>query len=121
MRRSRRGEAGEGQAGCLVGLVFLFIAIFIAYKMIPVKVKAAELRQAVVDDAKSAGTHNDERITKQILAKAQETGLPVTEDDITVNRNANEIKVDVEYTVPVVFPGYTYQWHAHHVAENPLF
>ena len=120
MRASRR-EKGEGNFGCLVGLIILAIAAFIAWKVIPVKVKAAELRQAVVDEAKSAGTHNDERITKQILAKAQETGLPVTEDDITVNRNANEIKVDVEYTVPIVFPGYTYQWHLHHHAENPIF
>jgi hypothetical protein len=120
MRRSRR-EAGEGQVGCLVGLVILFIAIFIAYKMVPVKVKSADLRQTVVDEAKSAGSHSDDQIRKQILLKAQDSNLPVTDDSITIERTGNLIRVDVDYTVPIVFPGYTMQWHQHHHAENPIF
>jgi len=120
MRRSRR-EAGEGQAGCLVGVIILLIAIFIAYKVVPVKVKSADLRQTVVDEAKSAGTHPDEVIRKQILARAQDDNLPVTEDNITIERTGNLIRVDVDYTVPIVFPGKTIQWHQHHHAENPIF
>lgn len=120
MRRNRR-EAGEGQGGCLVGIVILLVAVFVAYKLIPVKVKAADLRQTVEDEAKSAGTHNDERIRKSILDKAQDQGLPVTDDNITIYRTGNLIRVDVDYTVPVAFPGYLYQWHFHHHAENPIF
>ena len=120
MRRSRR-EAGEGQIGCLVGLVLLLIAIFIAWKVIPIKVRAADLRQTVVDEAKSAGTHNNAQITKYILAKAQDVDLPVTEDNIKINRRQNDITVDVDYTVPIEFPGYTYIWHINHHAENPIF
>lgn len=120
MRLSRR-EKGEGQMGCVVGLIVLALGIFIAYKMIPVKVKAAELRQEVVDEAKSAGTHGDDKIRANILRKAREDELPVTEDNIKINRANNEITVDVEYTVPVEFPGYTYQWHIHHTATNPIF
>src|SRR6266852_14746 len=103
MRRSRR-QAGEGQAGCLVGIIVLLIAIFICYKLIPVKVRMAELRQTVVDEAKSAGSHSDEKIMKAILAKAEESKLPVTEENVTIDRNANQIKVDVDYTMPIVFP-----------------
>jgi hypothetical protein len=121
MRSRNRREAGEGQAGCLVGVILLLISIFIAYKMIPVKVKAADLRQTIVDEAKSAGSHNDERIMKQIMLKVEQTGLPVTEDDVTISRNSNAITIDVDYTVPIVFPGYTYKWHQHHHAENPIF
>jgi hypothetical protein len=120
MRMSRR-ERGEIQFGCLFGIIFLAIVGFVAWKMIPVKVKAAELRQTVVDEAKSAGTHNDERIRAAILAKAQEDNLPVTEQDITIVRANSEITVTVTYTLPVVFPGYTYNWHLEHVARNPIF
>src|SRR5438105_13891385 len=120
MRISRR-EKGEGNVGCLVGLLILAIALFIAWKMIPVKVKAAELRQTVVDEAKSAGTHNDERIRAAILAKAREDNLPVTENDIKIVRNVGEITVTVTYTIPIVFPGYTYNWHLEHEAKNPIF
>lgn len=120
MRVSRR-ERGEGNFGCLVGLIFLGLAIFIAYKMIPVKVKNAELRQVITDEAKSAGTHHDDQILAAILAKAREDALPVTENNVSIKRAANEITVEVDYTVPIEFPGYTYQWHIHHLAQNPIF
>jgi predicted membrane protein len=119
--RFRRRERGEGQLGCLFGLIILAIAVFVAYKMIPVKVKAAELRQEVVDEAKAAGTHNDERIRANILAKAQENKLPVNEEDIQIVRAHSEITVDVVYTIPIEFPGFTYKWQQHHHAQNPIF
>lgn len=120
MRRSA-GQKGEGQLGCLFGLAILLVAIFIAYKIIPVKVKVAELRETVVDEAKSAGTHNDDHIRKAILQKADDEGLPVDDEDIEITRHGNEIQVDVDYVVPVSFPGRTWEWHQHHHAENPIF
>lgn len=120
MRFSRR-EKGEGQLGCLVGLIILAIGVFIAYKVIPVKVRAADLRQEVVDDAKSAGMMNDDKIRAAILAKARENNLPVTDDDVKISRANTEINVQVDYVVPIEFPGYTYQWHIHHEATNPIF
>ena len=120
MRRFR-SQRGEGQFGCVVGLLLLLAAIFVAYKMEPIKVKAAELRGEIVDEAKHAGTRKDPQIIKAILLKAEQNGLPVTRDDIKIVRAANTIRVDVEYVVPVEFPGYTYEWHFHHSAENPIF
>lgn len=120
MLRNRR-ERGEGQFGCLVGLVLLLIAGLIAYKMIPVKVKSADLRDTVQDYAKSAGQFNDKAITQAILTKANDLGLPVSEKDIKIARRSNDIRVEVDYTVPVSFPGYTYNWKFHHKAENPIF
>jgi hypothetical protein len=120
MRRFR-GQRGEGQFGCVVSLVLLLIAIFVAYKMVPIKVKAAELRGEVVDQAKNAGTRNDERILSEIVTKGQSLGLPVTKESVTIRRAATTIHVQVQYTVPVEFPGFTYQWNFQHIAENPIF
>jgi hypothetical protein len=120
MRTSRR-ERGEGQMGCLFSLIVLAIAIFVAWKLIPIKVKAAEVRQTVVDEAKSAGSHDDSRIKGAILRMASQNSLPVTEDSIKIVRPANEIIIDVNYTVPVEFPGFTYQWHINHHQQNPVF
>ncbi|HJQ37583.1 MAG TPA: hypothetical protein VKB93_10620 [Thermoanaerobaculia bacterium] len=118
---NRRRELGEGKVGCLFGLVILLLAGMVAYKMIPVKVKAAEMRDETADLARSAGQHNDAWIAKALLEKGQKLELPVTEQGIQINRANGEIRVDVDYTVPVQFPGYTYQWHFHHRAENPIF
>jgi len=116
-----RRQRGEGKIGCLIGLVVLLLAVMVAYKMVPVKVKAAEMRDTVQDEAKSASQHNDAYIVKAILVKAQSLELPVVEKNIEVVRKGGEIRVDVDYTVPVEFPGFVYQWHFHHRAENPLF
>jgi hypothetical protein len=121
MRRRKRSERGEGQMGCLFGLALLAVAIFIAYKMVPVKVRAAELRQEVVDQAKAGGMRGDDKILAAILRKAQDENLPVGEENVKINRTANTITVDVDYVVPVDFPGYKYQWHFNHHAENPMF
>jgi hypothetical protein len=121
MRRRNTREAGEGQGGCLVGIVLLLIVGFIAFKLVPVKAKASEVRAVVADECKSAGTHNDERIRKAILQEANTQGLPITDDSIQINRTPNLMRITVDYTVPVVFPGYTYQMHVHDYAENPIF
>ena len=120
MRISRR-ERGEGNLGCIFGLILIVLALFIAYKMIPVKVKNAEIRQVIVDEGKSAGTHNDERIRQAILSKAREDKLPITEDNMKISRSQHEITIDVDYTMPIQFPGYTYQWHIQHHVNNPIF
>ena len=120
MQRNRR-ERGEGQFGCLVGLVVLALAALIAYRMIPIKVKAADLRDTVQNEARSAGQHNDNHIRAAIAHKAATLGLPVAPEAIIVERRSGQINVDVKYTVPVEFPGYTYQWKFHHSAENPIF
>lgn len=120
MRRYRY-QRGEGQGGCVVGLILLLIGIFIAFKLIPVKVKAAELRQTVVDESKMAGTRDDSRIMQRILKKAEELRLPVGEDNVKINRGNSQITVDVTYEVPIDFPGFVYKWKFHHRADNPIF
>lgn len=121
LRIRNRRERGEGQAGCLVGLVILAVVALIAYRMIPIKVKAAELRDTIVDEAKSAGRHDDKRIRGAIKSKAEQLELPVADGDIDISRKAAVIKIEVEYTVPVEFPGYTYNWNFRHRTENPIF
>ena len=121
MLRSRRHQRGETQSGCLIGLVILLIACVLAYKLIPVKVKAADMRDTMVDEAKSAAAHDEKMIMKILLQKAKELEFPITEDNIHIDRNSSYIKIDMKYTVPVDFPGYTYKWNFHHHTENPIF
>ena len=116
-----RGQRGEGNFGCLVGIIILAIAAFIAWKLIPVKVHAAEIRQEAIDQAKSAGMREDAKIIYAITSKAEENHINLTAENIVIKRGANDVQIDVDYTVPIDFPGYTYNWHFHHHAENPLF
>jgi hypothetical protein len=120
MLRNRR-ERGEGQFGCLVGIVIVLAVGVLAYKLIPVKVKAADLRDTVVNEAKSAGQHDERVIMRNILAKADELEFPVKEENVKIARKSTYVVIDVNYTVPVDLPGYVYNWNFHHHAENPIF
>lgn len=121
MLRNRHRQKGESNFGCLFALVLLLIGLLIGWKMIPVKIKAAEMKDVVTDEARAAGQHSDKQIVAVIVEQAKKLELPITEDDIKINRRANDITVEVNYTVPVAFPGYTYNWNLHHKAENPIF
>jgi hypothetical protein len=116
----KRNQRGESQFGCLVGLVLLVIAGVLAYKLIPIKVKAADMRDTMVDEAKSAGQHDEKVIMKTILRKAEELEFPITEDNVVIKRNSTYISIELMYTVPVDLPGYTYKWNFHHHTENPI-
>ena len=120
MSRNYR-ERGEGNFGCVIGIVVLLIAGLLAYKLIPIKVKTADLRDTVMDEARSAGAHNDNQIKNNILAKAKQLELPVAEENVKVRRQSSIVYVDVEYDVPVDLPGYKFNWHFRHTTENPIF
>lgn len=120
MRRTGM-QRGEGQLGCIVGLIILVIASYIAYKVIPVKVRSAEVRGIAVDAARSAGRFDDRQIRRMITDKARDNRLPVSDKNIKIRRTGSSIRLEVDYTVPVEFPGYTHQWRFNHVVENPIF
>jgi hypothetical protein len=54
----------------------------------------------------------DAEIRGLILEKAGVLGLPVTGDNVRINRQADgPVKIDVRYVVPVELPGYTITLH----------
>ncbi len=120
MRRPK-AQRGEGQIGCIIGLIILVAAGYIAYKMIPVKVRAADLRQEITDVARSAGIYKEPQIRKRIMEKAEELELPLDPNNLIVVRKSDRVYIEASYTVPVEFPGYTYQYHFKHIADNPVF
>lgn len=117
----RRTERGEGKIGCIFGLLFFAAALFIAWKMIPVKVRSAELKQTIVDEAKSAGMRDVTRIRRAIMSKAEELELPLEDKNLKIKKTPGHIRVEARYTVPVDLAGYVYQWNFEHTAENPIF
>lgn len=117
----RMNQKGEGRLGCVVGLLLLCAALFVAYKLIPVKIQAAEMRDAVQDASRAASGKSNELIRKGLFLRAQELKVPIKESDIVISRRADFIKIEVAYDVQVQFPGYTMNKHYEFEAENPVF
>lgn len=114
-------QRGQGKIGCVLWILAFAICGMAAYKMVPVKIKTAELHDFMVEQAKWSARATSEAIAKNILAKAVELRLPVRQEDIRVEKTAQRVRMEVSYTVPVEFPGYTYQWKFNHMVDRPVF
>jgi hypothetical protein len=117
----RTRQAGDSKIGCVLWLLGLGIAVLVAVKMVPIKIKSAELADHMTEQAKFARGSSAEDLRKGVMDKAFQLGLPVAEDDIKIELSRDRVRMDVRYTVPVEFPGYTYQWNFHHAIDRPVF
>lgn len=116
-----RGERGEGKLGCVVWAFLLTLAILIAWKAIPVKIRTAELYDFMVETAKFAAQTPAEEVKKQILTKAKDLDLALDKDHLSVEKGSDRIRIIADYSVPLDFPGYTYVWKVHHELDRPVF
>src|SRR3954451_24933826 len=118
----RNAERGEGNLGCIVWILLLALGLLVAWKTIPVKMSSSELYDYMDELARfSAGKETTDDIKKKLLGKASELNLPLDKEHCSVQRDGDRIRMSVEYTVPVQFPGYTYMWHFHHELDRPIF
>jgi len=118
----RTAQRGEGNLGCIFWLLALAIAVLISWKLIPVKVNSAELADYMVEVAQFQSANKPpEELKKLIIFRAGELGIPLTKENVSVVKNGDRIRMAVDYTVPVDFPGYTYNWHFHHELDRPIF
>jgi len=120
--RRRNAEAGAGNLGCVVWLLVLGLAVLITMKAVPVKIASAELYDYMDELARTAGVNTTaEEVKKAILKRAEDLKLPLDKDHVLVERVGDRLRMRAEYTVPVEFPGYTYNWHFVHEMERPIF
>jgi hypothetical protein len=118
----RRSERGEGNIGCILWLLLLGVAILIAWKAVPVKMQSEELYDYMDELAKFGAAHTTtEDLEKQILNRARELHIPLDKKNVKVERNGDRVYMEVEYTIPVELPGYTYQWHFRQTLDRPIF
>jgi hypothetical protein len=118
----RRSERGEGNLGCILWLLALGLATLIAWKAVPVKVQSTQLYDYMDELAKfSAARTPPEQLEKMIIDRAKQLDIALEKKDVNVERNGDNIFMEIEYTVPLEFPGYTYQWHFHQKLDRPIF
>jgi hypothetical protein len=118
----RRSERGEGNLGCILWLLVLGLATLIAWKMVPVKVQSTKLYEFMDEQAKFAAQKSlADQISKAIVDEAQKLDIPLDKQNCHVMRDGDRIIIEVDYSIPVEFPGYTYQWHFHEKIDRPIF
>jgi len=116
----RLSESGRITFKALLSLAFLGAVIFASFKIIPVYVNNFQLHDYIQTETPFWLTQraSADAIRKNVLAKAQDLGLPVAAEDVTVEANQNRVTVSIDYHVPVDLKLFTLQLHFSPSSEN---
>jgi len=96
---------GKGILGCIILIVILGMAIFMAARIGPIYYSNSGFESDVKAEVNRAGAKSlrDEEIISGILALARKDKISLTQEDVKVDRFAGQIHVEVNYAVPVGF------------------
>jgi len=115
-RMRARSERGAGSVGCVVVLLAALVLGYLSFKVVPVYIDSMNFDEDVAREASHAGANfwADEKIKQDVLQMGNFRNFRLTEEDITVSRSGaggGELRINVQYSIAVVFPGYVHTLH----------
>ena len=121
--KDKRGTRGEGRVGCVIWLGIVALIGYALFKVVPVKIANSSFEDYMTEEASFGSIKSAKQIESEILAKAKELDIPVTNDNLKVTRTREKITIEAHYTLNIVFFGgaYTYVWKRNPVIERPMF
>lgn len=107
------------RAKAILGLIFTLLGIFVLWKLIPVYWSDYKLGR-VLEETSIEYTYKkaDLDLPKIVVAKAQDEGVELRPEQITVDRTAAELGITAEYTVQVDFLVYNAELHFKTASRN---
>ena len=118
----RQHERGEGRASFIVTLAVMIVGIFVAIKVIPVRIDAYEFREVLRDEARQAVVIKDDReLARRILEAAHEMELPLERENLSIKRSSREIVIKATYEKPIDLTLTTYTYRFDGESRSPLF
>ncbi len=103
-------ERGEIKLSAVISIILLILGGLALKEYLPARIARAEIKDFMVEQTKFAAKAPIERLQKRILEKAAELDLPVEKKDIKIEKKNGRIKMQINYTVELRFPGYTYPY-----------
>jgi hypothetical protein len=121
MRRNA-AERGEGRLGTLLALTIVAVLIYLGVKVVPVMINTYAFKDFIEEEARFASVRrDDDEIRDRVWKKARELDLPIELKQIHTERSNARFDINVDYTVPIVTPVYTYNWVLEERVSSPLF
>lgn len=106
-----------GTAKMVLGIVAIVAAVYLCATLTPPYFSNYEFEDAIKSEAQMStySTKSEEDIRNTVFKKAQDLEIPITKDDIKVQRSGNQgsgsVNIQVAYTVHVNLPGYPLDLH----------
>src|SRR5439155_25403795 len=118
----RTSERGSSRLKFIIVLAIIAVIAYATYRFIPVAYQAYQIKDLMqndVDTAVSVG-HPASWVRDQLVKSFPEYGIP-DNAVVTPTQADNRMEVRVQYTLPIEFPGYTYNYEFDHTARSATF
>lgn len=105
-------------------LAVLAAAVYVGAELIPPYFANYEFQDTLDTEARlgTYSTKGDDLIRDTVFRKAQDLEIPVTREEIKVQRTGNpgsgSVSIETDYTVHVDLPGYPLDLHFHPQSKN---
>lgn len=119
---ARRSERGGARLKFLIVAAIIAAVAYAGYQFIPIAYQAYQLKDLMqhdVDTAVATGK-SPAWVQDQLVKSSEEYGIPA-EAVITPSQEDNRIQVRVQFTKPVEFPGFVYNYEFDHTAKSSTF
>jgi hypothetical protein len=119
---ARRGERGGSRLKFLLVVTIVGLAAYSGYLYIPVQFDAYRFKDLMQHDTEVAATQGYPItwVTDQLKKSLNEYNVPA-DAIITPSQQENRMSVRVQYSRPIEFFGYTYQYEFDHTARSTAF
>lgn len=119
---TRQGERGGARLKFIIAVVVFAVVVYVGYLYIPVAVDAYYFKDVMKNKVDLAANQGYEPAwVKEQLDKSRAEYHVPPEAVITPARNDNQMQVRVQFTRPISFPGYTYDYEFDYTAKSTTF
>ena len=119
---SRSRERGGARLKFVMVVLIVGIVGYAGYMYVPVAFQAYQFKDLMQHDADVAATQGYPVtwVSDQLTKSLAEYSVPANAI-ITPTQQENRVFVRVQFTRPIEFPGYTYQYEFDHTAKSTAF
>lgn len=116
------GQRGEGRLGLLIALAVCGIGIFLAVKIIPVKIDAFEFEDFMEQECRTAALKKDKAVlARRIMEKAEVLEIPLEVKNLQIKQIGGEMVIRAKYEQPIDLKVTTYTFRFNHEERAPMF
>lgn len=120
--RMTNNERGGARAKLIIFLAIFAVLVYVGYMYIPVSIDAYYFKDTMQNTVNLAATQGYDTtwVTDQLKKGEREYHVP-DEAIITPAQRDNRVEVRVQFTRPISFPGYTYNYEFDYTARSVAF
>ena len=120
--RMTNNERGGARLKFIIAITVFAVVVYVGYLYIPVAVDAYYFKDVMQNKVDLAATQGYETtwVTDQLVKSKPEYHVPENAI-ISPARQDNQMQVRVQFTRPISFPGYTYNYEFDYTAKSTTF